>query len=215
MAVLSVTRRSTVLLLVLGTLGVAILSADVAVWASGSSVEGHECIAQGAGQAAEPIPVTITTSPRGDYRFLAPTAWNYPADPLDRTLEAFFVGPVDPVRRTVVMMSVSRYPPSARAHAMEQMISQLEGDKTQHILGAEPILVDRRPARLVRTHEVTSMLSKGIEGQSLDHRVSFVIVENGPDILVLGYDASPEVYEEYWPIFDRLVTSFQFVGAPR
>lgn len=215
MTILADTRCSTVLLLVLGTIGVATLSADVAVWASGSSAEEHECVAQGAGQAAEPMPLTITTSPRGDYRFLAPTAWNYPVDPRDQALEAFFVGPVDPVRRTVVMMSVSRYSSSARTHSLEQMISQLEGDKTKHILVTEPILVDRHPARLVRIHKVTSMLSKGLEVQSPDLRESFVIVENGPDMLVLGYDASPEVYEEYWPIFDRLVTSFQFVAAPR
>ncbi len=218
-------KYSTELILVLGMMSVAFLSVGATTWVDGHStrgdpafsavtVQGHGYVVQESGQPAEPMPLTMTTSPQGDYHFLAPAAWSHPRDPRDRALEAFFVGPVDPARRTVVMMSVSRYPRTAQAISVEHIIAQLEHDKTKHVLGAEPILVDRRPARLVRIHEATSMLSKALEVLSLDLRESVVIVENGPDLLVIEYAASPDVYGEYWPIFDRLVSSFQFVVTP-
>jgi hypothetical protein len=97
---------------------------------------------------------------------------------------------------------------------VKQIIAQLEHDKTKHVLGTEPILVYRWPVRLVRVHEVTSMLSKGLEVLSLDLRESIVMVENGTDLLVIEYVASPDVYGEYWPIFDRLVTSVRFHDSP-
>jgi hypothetical protein len=218
-------KYSAELSLILGVIGLAILSAGATTWVGGNSArgdpvfsavtgQGHGSVVQGSGQPAEPVPLTMTTSPQGDYRFLAPAAWSHPRDPMDRALEAFFVGPVDPARRTLVMMSVSRYPRAAQAISVEHIIAELEHDKTKHVLGAEPILVDGRPAHLARIHEVTSMLSKALEVLSLDLRESIVIVENGPDLLVIEYAASPELHGEYWPIFDRLVSSFQFVVTP-
>ncbi len=218
-------KYSTELILILGMMSVAILSVGATTWVGGNSargdpvfsavtVQGHGYVVQDGGPPAELLPLTMTTSPQGDYRFLAPAAWSHPRDPRDRKLEAFFVGPVDPTRETVVMMSVSRYPRTAQAISIEQIIAQLEHDKTKHVLGAEPMLVDRHPAHLIRIHEVTSLLSKALEVVSLDLRESVVIVEKGPDLLVIEYAASPELYGEYWPIFDRLVSSFQFVVTP-
>lgn len=218
-------KYSTELILVLGMISAAILSAGATTWVGGSStrgdpvfsavtVQGHGYVVQESGQPAEPVPLTMTTSPQGDYRFLAPAAWSHPRDPGDRALEAFFVGPVDQVNQTVVMMTVCRYPRVAQTASTEAMIAQLQLDRNKHLLGTEAVVVDQRPARLVRVHEVTSLLSKGLEVLSMDLRESIVIVENGPDLLVIEYAASPEVYGEYWPIFDRLVSSFQFMATP-
>lgn len=219
-------KRSSEIILAIGMLGFATVLAGAATLAGGNRSRGDPLPSsaspaeisdgkQGLAEGPDALQLAIFTSPRGDYRFPAPAAWSHPRDPRDRALEAFFVGPVDPSRRTIVMMSVSRYPRTAQATSVEHLIAQLERDKTKHVLSAEPILVDRRPARLVRIHEATSMLSKALEVLSLDLRESIVIVENGPDLLVIEYVASPDVYGEYWPIFDRLVSSFQFVATPR
>lgn len=217
-------QYSTEIMLILGMIGGGVLLAGATmIWVSGSSTRGDPVVAiatqgpalvQEADQLAETIPWTMTTSPRGDYRFMAPTAWSHPVDSRDRALEAFFVGPVDAARRTVVMISVSRYSRSAHAGSVDQLVAQLDTDQTKHVLGVETIAVDRRPARLVRTHEVTSMLSKGLEVLSLDLTGSIILVESGPDLLVLEYVASRDLYGEYRPIFDRFVTSFQFVSTP-
>ena len=208
---------------VVGVIGLAMVSAGATMRSGASSARGDPVVLvaseQGSGHVdvADPpsdmAPLTMTISPRGDYRFLAPAAWSRPADPRDRALEAFFVGPVDPARRTFVMISVSRYSRAAQALSVEGLIAQLEQDKAKHILRAEPMLVDRQPARLIRIHEVASMLSNALEVLSLDLRECLVIVENGPDLFVMEYAASPEMYGEYEPLFDRLVSSFRFVAT--
>lgn len=218
------TTHTRKVMLVIGVLGIALVLADVAASVAGSRAPGSpvllvspvEAAEQGQGDAdgVEVLQMTSATSPKGDYRFKAPTSWIRPLDPSDVTLEAFLVGPVDQARHTVVMMMVSRYSRGERTASMKNLLAQLQGDKGKHILGTETIAVDRRPARLVRIHEVTSLLSKGLEVLSLDLRESIVMVENGPDLLVIEYAASPDVYGEYWPIFDRLVTNFQFVSTP-
>ena len=219
------TTHTRELLLVIGVLGFAAVLASAAASLAGNQAPGNpmlldspaEATAQGHAEAAGVVAlqVTVVTSPRGDYRFEAPATWANLLDPRDETLEAFLVGPVDQRRHTIVMMMVSRYPQGEQAASMENLLAQLQGDKGKHILGTETIAVDRRPGRLVRIHEVTSLLSKGLEVLSLDLRESIVLVENGPDILVIEYAASPDLYGEYWPIFDRLVTNFQFVSTPR
>lgn len=218
------TKHTTEIMLAIGVVGFAAVLAGAAVSVTGSRAPGGpvplasptkvaaQAHADAAGVGA--LQMTVVTSPRGDYRFEAPATWANPLDPRDATLEAFFVGPVDQTRHTMVTMMISRYSRGKHRASMEDLLAQLQGDKDIHILGTETIAVDHRPARLVRTHEVTSMLSKGLEVLSLDLRESIVMVENGTDILVIEYVASPDVYGEYWPIFDRLVTSFQFHDRP-
>lgn len=218
------TTHTRELMLVIGVLGFAAVLASAAASVAGSRAPGNpvllaspvEGAAQGHADAAGvgALQMMAATSPRGDYRFEVPATWAHPLDPRDGTLEGFFVGPVDQTRHTVVMMMVSRYPRGEQTASMENLLAQLQGDKGTHILGTETIAVDRRPGRLIRIHEVTSLLSKGLEVLSLDLRESIVIVESGPDLLVISYVASPDLYGEYWPIFDRLVTNFQFVSTP-
>lgn len=219
------TTHTRELMLVIGAVGFVAVLAGAAVSVTGSRAPGGPVLLASPAKAAEQgqveaagvgsLQMTAMISPRGDYRFEAPATWANPLDPRDVTLEGFFVGPVDQTRHTMVMMMVSRYSRRAHPTSMENMLAQLQGDKGKHILGTETIAVDRRPARLVRIHEVTSMLSTGLEVLSLDLRESIVMVENGPDLFVIEYVASPDVYGEYWPIFDRLVTNFQFVPTPR
>lgn len=218
------TTHTRKVMLVIGVLGIALVLADVAAAIADSRAPGSPVLLVSPVEAAEQsqgdavgvgvLQMAAATSPRGDYRFEAPASWLRPLDPSDVTLEAFLVGPVDQARHTVVMMMVSRYSRGERTASMENLLAQLQGDKGKHILGTETIAVDRRPARLVRIHEVTSLLSKRLEVLSLDLRESIVLVENGPDLLVIEYAASPDLYGEYWPIFDRLVTNFQFVSTP-
>ena len=212
------------IMLVVGVVGVAAVLAGAALSVVGSRARGDPVFLASPVKAAEQgqadvagvegLPMRTVTSPRGDYRFEAPATWANPLDSRDVTLEGFFVGPVDQTRHTMVMMMVSRYSRGEQAATIESLLAQLQRDKGKHILGTETIVVDHRPARLVRIHEVTSMLSKGLESLSLDLRETIVMVENGPDLLVIEYVASPDVYGEYWPIFNRLVTNFQFVSAP-
>lgn len=219
------TKYTRELMLVIGVVGFAAVLAGVTASVTGSRAPGDPVLLASPMKAAEQrqadaagvgaLQMTVVTSPRGDYRFEAPATWANPLDPSDVTLEAFLVGPVDQTRHTIVMMMVSRYSRGEHTASMEHLLAQLQGDKGKHILGTETIAVDRRPARLVRIHEVTSLLSKGLEVLSLDLRESIVMVEKGPDLLVIEYVASPDVYGEYWPIFDRLVTNFQFVSTPR
>ena len=219
------TTHTRELMLVVGVLGFSAVLASAAAsvagsWAPGNSVlltSPVEGAAQGHADAAgvEALQMMAVTSPRGDYRFEVPATWAHPLDPRDATLEGFFVGPVDQTRHTVVMMMVSRYSQREHTASMENLLAQLQGDKGKHILGTEAIAVDRRPARLVRIHEVASLLSKGLEVLSLDLRESIVMIENGPDLLVIEYAASPDRYGEYWPVFDRFITNFQFVPTSR
>ena len=218
------TKHTTEIMLVIGVVGFAAVLAGAAASVVGSRAPGDSALLASPVKAAEQgladaggvgaLQMTVVTSPRGDYRFEAPATWANPLDPRDVRLEAFFVGPVDQTRHTMVMMMVSRYSQGEHLASMENLLAQLQGDKGKHVLGMETIAVDHRPARLVRMHEVTSMLSKELEVLSLDLRESIVMVENGTDLLVIEYVASPELYGEYWPIFDRLVTNFQFVSIP-
>lgn len=212
------------IMLVIGTLGFAAVLSGAVVLVTGSRALGDPVVLASPAKAAEAgqgdaasfgtLQMTSMTSPRGDYRFEAPATWANPLDPGDVTLEAFFVGPVDQTRHTIVMMRVSRYPRGEHLASMENLLARLQGDKGKHILSTETIAVNRHQAFLVRTHEVTSLLSKGLEVVSLDLRHSIVMIENGPDFLVIEYVASPDLYGEYWPIFDQLLTNFQFVSTP-
>lgn len=219
------TPHTREVMLVVGVLGIALVLADVAASVADSRAPGSpvllvspvEAAEQGQGDAVGVgiLQMTAATSPRGDYRFEAPVSWSRPLDSSDVTLEAFLVGPVDQTRHTVVVMMVSRYSQREHTASMENLLAQLQRDKGKHILGTEAIAVDRRPARLVRIHEVASLLSKGLEVLSLDLRESIVMIENGPDLLVIEYAASPDQYGEYWPVFDRFITNSQFVPTSR
>lgn len=218
------TKLSREIILGIGMIGLAAAMAGAATLAGGNRTRGDPVLAaptaqisdQGHALAESPrtLQFSVFISPRGDYRFEAPAAWVTPLDPRDLKLEAFFVGPVDQVHQTVVMMAVCRYPRVAQTASMESVIAQLQLDRNKHLLGTETVVVDQRPGRLVRIHEVASVLARSLEVFSIDLRESIVIVENGPEILALEYAASPDVYGEYWPIFDRLVTSFRFVSTP-
>jgi hypothetical protein len=162
--------------------------------------DGAKALAQDAGA----LQFSVFTSPAGDYSFEAPGAWRKPLDPKDVAREAFFVGPVDQARHIIVFLTVSRYPRGGKTASIESMIAQMRLDKGIQTLADETLLVGRHPARSVTIHEpAAGMLD-------VDLRESFVLVESGPNIFVLQYVSSPEVYAEHRPIFDRLVTSFHF-----
>jgi hypothetical protein len=160
--------------------------------------------AQGRTQDVGALQFLVFTSPAGDYRFEAPGAWKSPIDPEDPTQEAFFVGPVDQAHHVVVFLTVSRYPQGGKTASIESMIAQLRLDRGKQVLANEILLVDQRPARFVTIHEPAAGIL------DFDLRESFVLFEREPHIFVLEYVSSPEVYAEYRPIFDRLVTSFHF-----
>ncbi len=155
-------------------------------------------------QDAGALQFTAFTSPAGDYSFEAPGAWKEPLDTHDSTKEAFFVGPVDQARQIVVFLTVSRYPRGGKTASIESMIAQMRLGSGTQTLSDETLLLGRHPARFVTVHEPAAGILE------FDLRESFVLVENGPNIYVLEYVASPEVYAEYRPILDRLVTSFHF-----
>lgn len=198
---------------VVAVLAVAILRAggnrargDPVLTTSGTQAsEGAKALTQDAGA----LQFTTFTAPSGDYRFEAPGAWRNPLDPKDLTREAFFVGPVDQARHIVVFLSVSRYPRGGKTASIESMIAQLQLERGKQILSDETLLVGQRPARFVTFHEPAA----GI--RDFDLMESFVLVENGPNIYVLEYVSSPEVYAEYLPVFDRLVTSFHITQESR
>lgn len=161
-------------------------------------------------QGPDAIQFTVFTSPAGDYSFEAPAAWASPLDPRDPTREAFFVRPVDQTRHTVVFLTVSRYPHRGTTASLESLIGQLQLDPQKHVLSTESLVIDQHPARLVRIHELAAVPMWTPEIVRLDLRECILLIENGSEIYVLEYVASPEMYGEYWPIFDHLVTSFHF-----
>lgn len=208
------TKNSKEVIALMAVIGVVVMLAAAIPLAVGNRARGDPVLSASGTQAAEgakglaqdagALKFTVFTSPAGDYSFEAPAAWRSALDPHDATREAFFVGPVDKTRHLVVFLAVSRYPRSGKTPSIERMIAQQRLEEVEQILSDETLLVGRRPARFVTVHEPASgMLDVGL-------RESFVLVENGPNIYVLEYVASPEVYAEYRPIFDRLVTSFHF-----
>lgn len=175
-----------------------------------SATTGREgsAIARNHIQVPDAVQFTVFTSPAGDYSFEAPAAWASPLDPRDPTREAFFVGPIDETRHTVVFLMVSRYPHRETTASLESLIEQLQLDPQKHVLSTESLVIDRHPARLVRIHQLADVPMWTLDIVHLDLQETAVFVENGSDIYVLEYVASPEVYGEYWPIMNRLMTSF-------
>lgn len=208
------TKNSKEVLALMAVIGVVVMLAAAIPLAVGNRARGDPILSASWTQAAEgakdfaqdagSLQFTVFTSPAGDYSFEAPAAWRSALDPHDATREAFFVGPVDQARRIIVFLTVSRYPRGGKTASIESMIAQMRLDKGIQTLADETLLVGRHPARSVTIHEpAAGMLD-------VDLRESFVLVESGPNIFVLQYVSSPEVYAEYRPIFDRLVTSFHF-----
>lgn len=209
------TKNSKEMLALMAVIGVVVMLAAAILLAVGNRARGDSLVtasgtqtsdgAKGLVQDAGALQFTAFTSPAGDYSYEAPGAWRSPPDTRDPTQEAIFVGPVDQARHIIVFLTVSRYPRGGMTASIENMIAQMRLGKGTQTLADETLLVGRHPARFVTVHEPAGGML------DFDLRESLILVEKGPNIFVLEYVASPEVYAEYRPIFDRLVTSFQFL----
>jgi hypothetical protein len=164
--------------------------------------------------STEPEPVhddlrfTAFTFSDGDFSFDGPAAWTTAVGPEDSALKALFVGLVDQLRHTVVLLGVSRYP--GKAAAIDHEIDRLRTDQWKQTLMHQNCLVDQRPAHVlaIRGRIAVPMWESEFPAPILFE--NFVIVQDELDMYVLEYASTPEFYEAYQPLFHRLVTSFRF-----
>ncbi|MFO0699213.1 MAG: hypothetical protein U0236_08295 [Nitrospira sp.] len=143
-----------------------------------------------------------------DFSFEGPTDWLQPSDPEDLALKAFFMGPVDRTHHSVVLLDISRY--QGKAASIQQEINRLQTIREAEVLMHRICTVDQRPAHFLtlRDRIAVPMWESDVLRPILYE--SFVIFQDGLDMYVLGYASTPEFYDKYQPLFDRLIASVRF-----
>ncbi len=154
------------------------------------------------------FPFKHFVSPDGGYTFEGPEAWEQPLDSLDPTRLASFVGPINRVQATVVFLIVRRYTQDGVIMSIENEIAQLHHDRTRRFITDRIIHIGQHPARVMTVQEQATVLLQTLEIVEFNLTESYVLIQESNSTYVLEYAASPDLFEVYWPIFDRLVMSF-------
>jgi len=156
----------------------------------------------------------VFTSGKGDYKYEVPEKWTSPKDLHDPAFEAIFVGPSDKIHHQSVFITVGRYPQSGKVASLNSVLSQLKREHGKQILETQPLLIDRHPARILRIEERLP-ISMGMQQKMVQLALceQVALIEYEGEVYVLEYVSSPQLYEEYLPIFEHMVNSFHFASG--
>lgn len=145
----------------------------------------------------------------GGYTFEGPETWEQALDSFDPTRVASFVGPINRSQATVVFLIVRRYTQDGVIMSIENEISQLHLDRTRRLITDRIIRIGQHPARVMTVQEQATVLLRTLEIVEINLTESYVLIQESNSLYVLEYVASPDLFEVYWPIFDRVMMSFQ------
>lgn len=156
----------------------------------------------------------VFTSEKGDYTFEIPKKWASPKYPHDPSIEEIFVGRLDKTRHLIVFVTVGHYHQIGNTASLDSLIAQLQRERVGRIVDIEPFLIDHHPARLLRVHEQVFVFTE-TQGEIVEVAICerVALIEHAGEIYILHYAASPQLYEEYMPVFEHLMKSFHFTSG--
>lgn len=204
--IVQVTGLVSVLMCLLPLFGDARAGGDPVVPSSASEVPEPNKYAEkdSAGLSSEPF-----FEAESDYQVEVPEAWRKEVRTEDRAREVMFVGPVDKRRHSITMMTIGCYRQEGMMPTIEAEITQLSRTGYRRIINDETVSVDQRPARRILILDQVAISAASGEIVQVVFSESFVIIPYGQCLYALGYVTTPDLYEVYLPVFQRLVETFQ------
>lgn len=144
-----------------------------------------------------------------EYQVEVPAAWRKEVRIEDRAREVMFVGPVDERRHSVTTLTIGCYRQEGMMPKIEAEMTQLSRTEYPRIINDEAVNVDQRPARRILILDQVAMPAASGEIVQVVFSESFVIIPYAQCLYVLGYVTTPDLYEVYLPVFQRIVDTFQ------